>query len=86
MNQEESPNRNTELLYRLDEKVVEVLRRMGEQDKEITEFRSSTNTVHVQFNQRLQALENFRWWFLGVAAVVGLIASILKDYILRSFK
>lgn len=86
MNQDDHANRNTELLFRLDEKVVEVLRRMGEQDKEISEFRSASNNAHVTFDARISALENFRWWFLGVAAAVGVLSSYLKEWVVKGFK
>ena len=72
-------NQNTELLIRLDEKMGEVLRRMGEQDVAINAIRAASNSEHENFDKRIGALENFRWWFLGVGAAAGVVFSLLKD-------
>lgn len=94
MAEERASNRNTEILFRLDEKVGEILRRMGDQDKAIAEVKAQTNTAinanraqseqaHEDFNKRISALENFRWWFLGVGAAAGVIFSLLKDLLVK---
>lgn len=80
MTSDPSSNKNSELLYRLDEKVSEVLRRMGDQDRK-------SEAAHQEFDSRIAALENFRWWFLGVAAAVGTVSgflfNVIKEYVTR---
>lgn len=59
-----------DIIIRLDENIKEVLRRINESDG-----RSTRN------EGRITALENFRWWILGVAATTSIAASYLKDII-----
>lgn len=80
---ESASNRNSELLIRLDEKMVEVLRRMGEQDANLLAYRNSSNSAHDAFNKRISALENYRWFLLGVVALGTFIAPYIKDWIGR---
>lgn len=81
-------NKNTELLIRLDEKMGEVLRRMGEQDSAIAAIRASSNMEHERLtgridgvSDRISALENFRWFILGASALGGTISTYLWDFI-----
>lgn len=67
------PNNDHDLLIQLDVKVTEVLRRLDAQENRFSAIES-----------RLSALEGFRWWVIGAAAVAGTAFSYLKDYITRS--
>lgn len=75
-------NRNTELLFRLDEKVNEVLRHLGKQDIAIASIETASNLAHADFDKRIKALENFRWYFLGVAAAAGIAYGVIKDWVM----
>lgn len=85
-------NHNSELLYRLDEKMSEILRRMGVQDIAISKLGASTEAQYRTLNDRLEtkyqtledrirALENFRWWFIGVGAVSGIVFTVAKEFV-----
>lgn len=75
--------RNNELLIRLDEKMLEVLRRMGEQDANLLAYRNSSNTAHEIFDKRISTLENYRWFLLGIVALGSFIAPFIKDWITK---
>lgn len=81
-----SSTRNSELLFRLDEKVSEILRRMDGHEASISKLSATNELAHDSFDNRLKALENFRWWFLGVGAATGFATNIIKDWIMKGLQ
>lgn len=59
-----------DLLVRLDENVKEILRRMSLADNEI-----------INLKGRVTALENFRFYLLGGATLLGLVAGYVSQYL-----
>lgn len=51
--------------------------------EEIKDLRSDLKEVTENHSGRIIALENFRVYVLGMAAIVGFTVSYLKDYILK---
>lgn len=74
-------NHNSELLYRLDEKMSEILRRMSVQDAAIASITNQTLTKYEALDTRIRALESWRWWIVGAGAAIGVIFTIIKDWI-----
>jgi hypothetical protein len=79
-------NHNSELLYRLDEKMSEILRRMSVQDAAIASIVTQTTSKYESLDTRLRGLENFRWWFVGVAAATGITFGVIKEWVMKGIK
>lgn len=75
-----SAHEREELLIRIDERVTESLRRMGEQDTKLTTIDTKFDGVYQGLSRRVTALENFRWWLLGVIAVTTAGINIVINY------
>ena len=43
-------------------------------------FRNGTPGLLAQIDDRLKALENWRWWVIGASSVVGAVAGFLIDH------
>lgn len=72
--------KDSELLVRIDERVTEILRRLGEQDDKLSNVNIRINDVYTNLDSRVTTLENFRWYMLGAAAIVGMAIAVVKDW------
>jgi hypothetical protein len=43
-------------------------------------FRNGTPGLLAQIDDRLKALENWRWWVIGASSVVGAVAGFAADH------
>ncbi len=53
--------------------------------KDLTELKKDTKDFQGATTQKLESLDNFKFYFVGVAATVGFAVSLAKDFIIGLF-
>jgi hypothetical protein len=76
-------DRNSELLYRLDEKVSLILENQKTQDIAVEHLKDLHISDFKDLDMRLKSVENWRWFIIGISAASGAVVNFIISKITK---